>query len=499
VAISSFHDDRVEGVSSKALTLSVAVILTRLAIVFLILGKASAQIAPVSPDRPWHGVQEQQIENDARRFREPKFSIEPDRTYSLAELIDLAEAHNPETRIAWEGARAQLASLGIARSELYPTLAAIALSQTRREEVFFVDRFYRQTVQTFEGALELNYTIFDFGARAGRIAAARAQLLATDFAFNDTHRKLIYQVEQAYYGLLNATGQEQAARANLVNAQTAQRAAEDRLDNGLATLPDVLEARSATAQAEYDLEAVLGAQEIARGDLATALGTSATVGIRVQALDQIPTPESIGDTVDQAIDRALQHRPDLMQQLAEVRSANARIKEARAAYYPTLSVNARPAAQSLYGLQQTQPWGHTADLTGGLTLDLSWTVFDGGARKNRVAQAEADSRAAQAQVSATRDQISNEIWTAYSNLKTALRQRQSAIALLDAASQSYAATLESYKYGVRNFLDVTSAQRTLAQARSTDVLARTQVLTAVANLAFQTGDAIQSGARRPRP
>jgi outer membrane protein TolC len=261
----------------------------------------------------------------------------------------------------------------------------------------------------------------------------------------------------------------------------------------------MLEARSATAQAEYDLEAVLGAQEIARGDLATALGTSATVGIRVQALDQIRTPESIGDTVDQAIDRALQHRPDLMQQLAEVRSANARIKEARAAYYPTLSVNARPAAQSLYGLQQTQPWGHTADLTGGLTLDLSWTVFDGGARKNRVAQAEADSRAAQAQVGATRDQISNEIWTAYSNLKTALRQRQSAIALLDAASQSYAATLESYKYGVRNFLDVTSAQRTLAQARSTDVLARTQVLTAVANLAFQTGDAIQSGARRPRP
>src|SRR5581483_6117458 len=262
---------------------------------------------------------------------------------------------------------------------------------------------------------------------------------------------------------------------------------------------DVLEARSATAQAEYDLQSVLGAQEIARGDLATALGTSATVVIRVQPLDQIPTPESIGDTVDQAIDRALQHRPDLMQQLAELRSANARIKEAHAAYYPTLSVNAIPAAQSLYGMQQTFSWGHTRDLTGGLTFNLSWTIFDGGARKNRVAHAEANSRAAEAQVGAIRDQISNEIWTAYSNLKTALRQRRSALALLTAANQSYAATLESYKYGVRNFLDVTAAQRTLAQARSTDVLARTQVLTAVANLAFQTGDAIQSSARRPQP
>jgi outer membrane protein TolC len=414
-------------------------------------------------------------------------------------LIDLAEAHNPETRVAWEGARAQLAAVGIARSELYPTVAAIALSQTSREEAFLGDRFYRHTMQTFEGALELNYTIFDFGARAGRIAAAKAQVLAANFAFNDTHRKLIYQVEQAYYGLLNATGLEEAAQANLVNAQTAQQAAEERLNNGLATLPDVLEARSATAQGEYDLQAALGAEEITRGNLATALGTSATVAIHVQPLSQIRTPESIGDTVDQAIDRALQQRPDLMQQFADVRSANAGIKETRAAYYPALNLNATPAAQSLYGLQQPFPWGHTAGLTGGLTLNLSWTVFDGGARKYRLAQAQANSRAAEAQVSATRDQITNDIWTAYSNLKTSLRQRQSAIALMRAAEQSYAATLESYKYGVRDFLDVTSAQRTLAQARSTDVLARTQVLSAVASLAFQTGDAIQSIVRRPQP
>ena len=419
--------------------------------------------------------------------------------YSLAELIDLAEAHNPETRIAWEGARAQLAALGVARSELYPTLAAIARSQTNRWEVLLGTRFYRQTLQAFEGALELNYIIFDFGGRAGRIDAAKGQLLAANFAFNDTHRKLIYQVEQAYYGLLNASGQEQAARANLMNARTVQQAAEDRLKNGLATLPDVLEARSATAQAEYDLQAVLGAEEIARGDLATALGTSATVTIHVQPLNE-NTHTGIHQRHRRPGDQsAFEQRPDLMQQLAEVRSANARIKEARAAYYPTLSLNAMPAAQSLYGLQQTLPWGHTADLTGSLTLSLNWTVFDGGARKNRLAQAEADSRAAEAQVSARRDQITDEIWTAYSNLKTALRQRQSAVALLQAASQSYSAALESYNYGVRSLLDVTAAQRTLAQARSIDVLARTQVLSAVANLAFQTGDAIQSAARKPRP
>ena len=473
--------------------------LTRPFFLLLFALRVFAQMAPASPDRPWHTSAEQQIKDDAKHFRELKFSLEPDRAYSLAELIDLAEAHNPDTRIAWEGARSQLAALGVARSELYPTLAAIAISHIQRVEVLLGTDFFRQILQSFEGTLDLSYTIFDFGARRGRIDAARAQLLAANFAFNDTHRKLIYQVEQAYYQLLNASGQEEAARASLLNAQTVQQAAEDRLKNGLATLPDVLEARSATAQAEYDLQAVLGTEEIARGNLATALGTSAIVTIRVQPLSEIPTPESIRDTVDQAIDRAFQQRPDLMQQLSEVRSANARIKEARAAYYPTLSVNAMPTAQWLYGKQETLPWVQTGGLNGALTFSLNWTVFDGGARKNRLAQAEANSRAAEAQVSATRDQITDEIWTAYSNLKTALRQRQSALALVEAANQSYAASLESYNYGVRSLLDVTSAQRTLAQARSTDVLARTQVLNAVANLAFQTGDAIQSMSRRPRP
>jgi outer membrane protein TolC len=459
--------------------------------------RALAQGAPVSSDHPWHGVGEQSIEADAKNFREPRFSIDPTKSYSLAELIDLAETHNPETHFAWERARAQAAALGIARSELFPTLAAAALSQTSREETYLGTLFYRQTFQDFQVALDLNYTVFDFGARAGRIDAARGEVLAANFEFNDTHRRVIYQVEQAYYQLLNASGQEDAARASLSNAQAVQQSAEERLKNGLATLPDVLEARSATAQAEYELQAVLGAEEIAQGNLATALGTSPTEAIHVETLKELPTPNSVGVSVELAINRAFAQRPDLMRLVAEIRSSNATVREARAAYYPSLSVNVNPVAQSLYGLQQTLPWGHTAGLTGGLSLTLSWTVFDGGARKNNVVQAEANVRAAEAQANAARDEIANQVWAAYSKLNTAFRQRQAATALLEAASQSYDSALESYNYGLRNFLDVTAAQRTLAQARSTDVVARTQVLTALADLAFRTGDSIQPAATRP--
>ncbi|HEY6770429.1 MAG TPA: TolC family protein, partial [Candidatus Sulfotelmatobacter sp.] len=460
-------------------------------LVFLLVTvRAFAQSAPASPDRPWHSADEQQIKNTSKPSLISRFSIEPNRTYTLAELVNLAEEHNPETRVVWETARAQMAALGIARSELYPTVAAVALSQTSRSEILFGSQFYRQTVQEFAGEFDLTYTIIDFGGRAGRIGAARADLLAANFAFNDTHRKIIYDVAQAYYQLLDAAGQEEAARASLKNARSVEQAAEDRLKNGLATLPDVLEARSAVAQSQYELQAALGAEKNSRGDLATALGTRPTDTIQVQAIDQLVIPESIGDSVDQAIDRAFEQRPDLMQQVAEIRRANASVKEAHSAFYPALYLAVGPDVESLYGLQQQLPWSHTADLTGGLNLSLHWTLFDGGARKQNLARAQANLRAAEAQVRVTHNEIADEVWRAYSNVETSLRQRQAAAALLLAADQSYSAALESYNDGVRNLLDVTAAQRTLAQARSLDVLARTQVLSNLSGLAFQSADLI---------
>ena len=461
--------------------------------------RSFAQSPPASPNRPWHSGEERQIVTDAQRLLSPPLPIEPGRVYSLAELIDLAEAHNPETRVAWENARAQAAALGIARSELFPTVAAVALAGIDRSEEALGSQFFRQTMPAFQLAMDLNYTIFDFGARRGRINAESARLLSANFGFNDVHRQLINDVSLAYYRLLNAEGQEEAAGASLVNAQTVQQAAEERLRNGLATLPDVLEARSATAKAQYDLQAVLGTEEIARGDLATALGASASTRVHVQPLSEVPTPATIADTVEQAIRRALEQRPDLAARVAEVHLGQAERQQARAAFYPSLTVAVGPSAQSLYIFQQQLPGGHTAALTGNLTLALSWTVFDGGARRRRLSQAEAHIRGAEAQAAVARDRIEDQVWTAYSNLNTAYRQREAAAALIAAATESYGAALESYNYGVRNLLDVTNAQKVLAQARSTDIVARTQVLAALADLAFRTADAIQANSRRTPP
>jgi hypothetical protein len=164
-----------------------------------------AQSAPVSPDHPWHTSAELKIEADAM-IPDLRTNIDSTRTYALAELVDLAEAHNPATRVDWERARVQAGALGVTRSELLPTLASAAVSQTARQQAFFGNRFYGQETQNFQAEMDLNYTLFDFGTRAGRINQAKAQLLAANFAFNDTHRRVVYQVQLALLPVIEFDG-----------------------------------------------------------------------------------------------------------------------------------------------------------------------------------------------------------------------------------------------------------------------------------------------------
>ena len=453
-----------------------------------------AQKAPPSPDKPWIPTSEQRLAAEAARLPRAGLVMDPSRQYTLAELVDLAEQHNPATRAAWQNAKARAADLGIARAALYPTLAAAALAQTTRVNIFINTSFPRQTQGTFSPALDVDYTIFDFGARNQRISISSSNLLAADFAFNDTHRRIIFDVQQAYYRLLNASGQRSAAEANLKNAQTDQEAAEARLAQGLATLPDVLEARSAAAQADYDLQATIGAEEIAHGELANALGISPTAIFQVQSIADLKIPGDLDEPVEQAIDRALAQRPDLLARVADVRAANAQIKVATTAYFPLLSFSGRGGLLRAYGQQDLLPGVYSrTNETWDVRLNLTWTLFDGGAREHALARAKAARTQAEAQVETARDQIENEVWAAYANTRTALRQQRAAAALLGASSESYQASIDSYKYGVRNQIDVVSAQRSLALARTADVTARTQLLSDMADLAFRTGDLLRAG------
>src|SRR5262245_38034395 len=87
---------------------------------------------PPSPERPWAPPALPTYERELRQYQPTEAErrylpgINPRKTYNLAELIDIAQRSNPETRVAWERARMAAAAVGLTESAYYPYIVAAA-------------------------------------------------------------------------------------------------------------------------------------------------------------------------------------------------------------------------------------------------------------------------------------------------------------------------------------------------------------------------------------
>jgi len=205
-------------------------------------------------------------------------------------------------------------------------------------------------------------------------------------------------------------------------------------------------------------------------------------------------PKALALPIDQLIERAMGDRPDLMAQMLEIQRADAEIRTAESEYKPKFELSAK-AAQTIGWPTLVYPsgqLGYANVTTWSAALTAEWTIFDGGARKNRTALAESEKRQAVDELRDKRDQAQREVWSGYIAFRTALRQDEAAVALLDAAQTSYSASLDAYNNGVKNLVDVVTAEKQLALARLSSVAARSRLFTQAVQLEFVTGNLLRS-------
>jgi outer membrane protein len=425
--------------------------------------------------------------------------LEPAHPYTLADLIDIAEHNNPRTRIVWERAKQKADELGIAKSAYYPVLAGVAAFSDQR----IINPFPKPIAPRGYVVVEipavvpevtLDYLIFDFGKRGAKVDAATAEKLAAGANFVQANQQVAFAVASAYYKLLTQQERLEAAKQTVKTAQTTQDAAEAQLLNGRSTLPDVLNARAETSQAVFDRESADGDEKISRVTLTEAVGVEPSPDIIIDGEKTAPLPDALTMPIDALIARAMADRPDLMAQVAEIRAADDAIRSAKSEYLPKISLSANAAQTSVWPTADYGQLGNASVPTWSAALAVEWRLFDGGARKNEVAAAESQKRAAQDEFREKRDQATREVWTAYIGFRTALRKQQAAVALLESANASYSASLEAYKFGVKSLIDVVTAERQLAQARYSSVSARSQLFLEAVDLEFSTGNLL-----RPQP
>ncbi len=453
--------------------------------------------APPSPNQPWRTPDLPRYSAalaDSERARETGgVLVDSEKKYHLTELIDIAQRTNPETRVAWERARQAAVAAGLAEGTYYPILAAAATGAVAHVPLPIPTTVVPGGVFTAETqfvipTLSLEWLLLDFGRRRALVDAAQAQAIEAVSGFNGKHQQIVFNVTRDFYALTAVRGKVAAAHAALDAARTLEEAAVARKQHELATLPEVLQAQEEVARTTYELEDALAAEHDASMALLESIGIRPGTPIDIVDVSQEPLPPALEESVDQAIDRALTQRPDLIARLASVRAKEAEVRKARADYWPRLV--ARSAVGGNFGQLKVEDSAYqgVSDLLYDAGLRFEWTLFEGFERRNKVRLGESLQEEAKDELDHAKDKAVREVWKAYDDTKVALAKQKAAAALLAASEKAWEATFDSYKHGLATFPDVREAQRNLARARTLDQATRAEALTRAAAFAFSTGD-----------
>ncbi len=402
----------------------------------------------------------------------------PRSALTLADAVDIALRNNPATRLAWAQARDAAAQYGASRGEWFPTLDGRG-TFTRLKTVASQGRSAVEQ-NSYGPSLELSWLLLDVGGRSGRIESSKQALVAANRLHDATIQDVVLEVESAYFQFVAQRSLFEAQHVSFAEADTNLAVTEKRRAAGVATIAEVLQARTARAQARLSAERTEGDLQTARGLVALALGDPSHLDYDVDITAEAVPIAAIADSVDALVASATEARPDLAAARARVFAAEAEVRAARGARLPSLDLNANT------GRTYTSALGRGAgsyNMTFGATVPL----FSGFTAEYRQQSAAARADASRAAFDRLQQQVAFQVFQSYYALRTARQRVHTAEELLAAATQSAEVARAQYKAGVGSVLDLLNAQSALATARSERVDARLTWHTALVQLAHDTG------------
>ncbi len=378
----------------------------------------------------------------------------------LQELIRTALERNYDMQLATERINAARAQVVITRSSLFPLLQGSG-DLTRGKDASSQTKFRYLSL-----AADVTFQLDLFGRLRRATEAARAQLLATEEAQRVVMLTLVSDVASDYFTLLQLDLQLQITRDTVKTQEDSVKLTSFRVEHGVATKLDVLQAQQVldTANAQLpDLERQIGQEEDA---ISILLGNYPQDVVRGLTLVQQPLPPSVPPGLPSSL---LERRPDIRQAEQQLIAANAEIGVAKAEFFPQVSLTgssggvrgttfASPMTSQTgiwsYGVQVTQPIFTGGALTGNLHLAESQSEQALVAYKQAIQHAFGD--------------VSDAL-IAYQRLNE-VRVRQEQL-VADLAETVRLSTMR-YQGGTTTYLEVLDGQRSLFSAELTLAQAR---------------------------
>ena len=392
-------------------------------------------------DLPWWQV-----------FQDPK----------LQELIRTALKQNYDLQLASERINAARAQVAITRSSLFPQVSGNANFNGGKEHV--EQSRYNFLTLTGDAAFQLDL----FGRLRRATEATRAELLATEDARQTVILTLVSDIASDYFTLLQLDLQLQITRQTVNTQGDSVKLTNLRLNRGVATKLDVLQAQQVldTANAQVpDLEREIAQEENAIAILLGDYPHDVTRGLPL--VEQTLPPEVPPGLPSSIIER----RPDIREAEQILVASNAEIGVAKAQFFPQIALTGsgggsfgRSSVFSSLMASQIGIWSYGAQ--------VSQPIFTGGAVRGNLRLAKSENQQALIAYRQTIQRAFGDVSDAligYEKLHQVRMRQQDTVSDLE---ETVRISTLRYKGGTTTYLEVLDGQRSLYSAELTLASAR---------------------------
>jgi NodT family efflux transporter outer membrane factor (OMF) lipoprotein len=316
----------------------------------------------------------------------------------------------------------------------------------------------RQASNRYSAGLLASYELDFWGRNRAGLESAEAASLASRYDSETVALTVMSDVATTYFQILEFQDRYAIARENLANAERVMAVVDARAQSGATSALEVAQQRTVVAQQRAALPPLEQGLRQSENALAVLLGqTPESVVVRTGTLDNVAAPAVAAGLPSELLMR----RPDIQNAEAQLLGANADIKAARAAFFPTIALTGQYGYQSAVLSSMFTGPGLFYSIAAGLTAPIfSGGQLEGQLELNKARYEELVQTYRKAVISAFTD-VENSLTITQ---QTAEQQRLQEDAV-EQARIAFELADARYRAGAVDLLTVLDSQRTLFSAR----------------------------------
>ena len=300
------------------------------------------------------------------------------------------------------------------------------------------------------------WSAFDYSAQK-TYKSARESQRAAQLSVLDARDLVVQATANGYLQIIADASRVEAIRSQVETSQALYDRAVDQQNAGTAAGIDVLRSQVELKQQQQRLLAQRNQFEKDKLTLGRVIGLAPGQNFNIS--ETAPFAPLSAMTQDQALQTAIQQRPDFKSYQARVRAAEETIKAARGERYPTADVTAD------YG--DVGPTLGNSHGTFSFVASAKINVFDGGRIAGDLVQAKAALKQRQDELADLGGQIEYQVRSAFLDIGSAADQVAVARDNLDLANQTLVQARDRFSAGVTDNIEVVQAQESVAAANDT--------------------------------